>query len=135
MVEVAVSSSVPAWTLRMPAGSAQEWTFTLTTQQTPGGFFAPYPIPGGSTWEYVVRNSPTDTGVPGLSITTSAGVDGVLLVTSTAVLSQVQLGMVATATAGFSPGIYYHALWMNPGTASAVAVFDGELIIEGAPAP
>jgi hypothetical protein len=130
---MAVSTSTPAWTLRMPAGSAQQWQFTLTTQ-TPGGY-TPYPIPPLSTWEYVVRATQTDTGTPIFSITTSAGLYGVITVTQTAVLSQVQLGIVATATSALQPGTYYHCLWMNPGTASALAVFDGQLLIEGAPPP
>jgi hypothetical protein len=130
---VAVSTSVPAWTLRMPAGSAQEWTFTLTSQSPSG--FVPYPIPPLSTWEYVARSSQTDTGTPIFSITTTAGLYGLITVTSTAVLSQVLLGVNATATAALQPGSYYHCMWMNPNTVGALAVFDGQLLISGAPSP
>jgi len=131
---MAVSTSVQAWTLRMPTGSSQQWTFTLTTQ-TPSGF-TPYPIPGGATWEYVARGTQTDVGTPLISITTTTGPDGLITVTQTAVLSQVLLVMTAAATATLAPDTtYYHCLWMNPGTPGALAVFDGSLLIEGAPAP
>ena len=130
---MAVSTAVPAWTLRMAAGSAQQWTFTLTTQ-TPGGY-TPYPIPALSTWEYVVRATPTDTGTPIFSITTTPGLYGLITVTQTAVLAQVGLSVDATATAALQPGTYYHCMWMNPNTTGALAVFDGSLLIDGAPPP
>lgn len=129
---MAVSSSVLPWTLRMPVGSAQQWTFTLTTQ-TPSGY-TPYPIPGGATWEYVARISPTDLSGPLLSVTTAVTGSGQITVISTAYLSQVTLSVTATATAALTPGTYYHCLWMQPSTASALAVFDGNLLIAGAPA-
>jgi len=130
---MAVSTSVAAWTLRMPAGSAQQWTFTLTTQSPSG--YVPYPIPNGATWEYVARITPTDISGPLISINTTSGPDGQITVTQTAILSQVLLVMTATATATLAPDTYYHCLWMNPGTSAALAVFDGSLLIEGAPAP
>ena len=131
---MAVSSSVLPWTLRMPAGSQQQWTFTLTTQ-TPSGY-TPYPIPGGATWEYVARISPADLSGPLISIGTTSGPDGQITVTQTAILSQVLLVMTSTATLSLTPDItYYHCLWLNPGTPSALAVFDGSLLIAGAPAP
>ena len=130
---MAVSSSVLPWTLRMPAGSQQQWTFTLTTQ-TPSGY-TPYPIPGGATWEYVARISPTDLSGPLFSISTAVTGSGQITVISTAYLSQVTLSVTATATATLTPGTYYHCLWMQPATASALAVFDGNLLIAGAPVP
>ena len=129
---MAVSSSVLPWTLRMPAGSQQQWTFTLTTQ-TPSGY-TPYPIPGGATWEYVVRGTPTDIAGSLLSVTTTVTASGQITVISTAVLSQVTLSITATATVGLVPGTYYHCLWMQPSTPSALAVFDGLLLVDGAPA-
>jgi len=128
---MAVSSSLQPWNLRMPAGSAQQWAFTLTTQ-TPAGYF-PYPITG-ATWEYVARVSPTDTSVPLLYVTTTITAAGEITTTTSAILSQVTLSISATATGALTPGTYYHCMWMNPGTPSALAVFDGNLIIAGAPA-
>ena len=129
---MAVSSSVQPWNLRMPAGSAQAWTFTLTTQ-TDAGYF-PYPV-GAATWEYVARISPTDTSIPLFSVTTALTANGEITAVTSAVLSQVMLAISATATAAITPGTYYHCLWMNPGTAAALAVFDGNLLIAGAPIP
>jgi hypothetical protein len=129
---LAVSSSTLAWTLRMPAGSSQEWEFTLTTG-TPT-YIVPYPIPGGSSWEYVARTTPTGTGTPLFAITPTPGAAGQLTITSTAVLSRVLLAMTGTATAALAPGAYYHCLWLNPGLPSALAVFDGQLLIDAAPA-
>ena len=95
----------------------------------------PYPIPALSTWEYVVRATPTDTGTPIFNITTTPGLYGLLTVTQTAVLAQVGLSVDATATAALQPGTYYHCLWLNPNTTGALVVFDGELLIDGAPPP
>ena len=64
-----VSSSAQGWGLRMPAGSAQSWTFTFTTS-APGGT-TPYTITGAN-WEYVVRTSLTDAGTPAVKIGTTA---------------------------------------------------------------
>ena len=130
---MALSSSVAPWGLQMPAGSLQQWTFTLTSPQ-PGGTVIPYPI-SGATWEYVARISATDTSAPPLiEVTTTASAAGVITVTSTASLSQVFLAVYPAATSALS-GSYSHSLWMNPGTPSALAVVEGILQVIPAPQP
>jgi hypothetical protein len=129
---VAKSISTRTWTLEMPAGSLQQWTFTFTVP-APGGT-APWPFTRAS-WEYVARVSATDTGAPLIQLTDALGTFGVIVVTSTATLSQLLLEIYPGATEPLAPGTYYHALWMNPGSTSALCVFDGLLIIDGAPQP
>jgi hypothetical protein len=126
------SSSVQVWTLRMPAGSLQQWLFTFTTT-APGGA-TPYDITG-ATWEYVARTSATDTGAPVFSITTTPNLSGALVVTASPTLSQVLLDIYPAATAALTPGIFFHSLWMNPGTNSAFSWVTGELIVQGNPQP
>jgi len=121
------SSSVQPWTLRMPAGSQQQWNFTFTTT-APGGA-TPYPI-SGKTWEYVVRTTATDTGAPLIDITTLVSGYGQIAVTATAALSQILLTVTPAATASLTPGTYWHALWMNPGPAQFTWL-TGNLIIQG----
>ena len=130
---MALSSSVAPWGLQMPAGSLQQWTFTLTSPQT-GGTVIPYPI-SGATWEYVARISATDTSAPPLiEVTTTATTAGVITVTATGSLSQVFLAVYPAATSALS-GSYAHSLWMNPGTPSALAVAGGILQVIPAPQP
>lgn len=120
----------------MNAGGSPAFTFTFTTG-APGGV-TPYSI-SGATWEYVARVSQTDATVPpAVKITTTLSVAGLITVTSTAALSQVQLQFYGAATASLAPGTYWHALWMNPGGTTPVPIFGGlnsELIIEGTPEP
>lgn len=126
------STSVLPWTLRMPAGSLQQWLFTFTTN-APGGT-TPYPI-SGATWEYVARTTATGGGSPLISVTTTANSQGVLVVTSSATLSQVLLEIYPPATSALD-GTYYHSLWMNPGnSSSAFTWFTGSLLVEGNPQP
>jgi hypothetical protein len=130
---MANSISTQPWSLRMDAGAEQQWLFTFTTG-APGGT-TPWPI-SGATWEYVARTSATDLTVPPLiKINTSAGSAGLLTVTSTATTSSVQLAMYPAATVSLTPGTFYQALWMWPGTTSAVTIFNGLLLINGAPQP
>ena len=130
---MALSLATSAWTLRMPAGSLQQFQFTFT-EPAPAST-PPYPI-AGATWEYVARVSPTDLTVPPLiKITTTPSAAGLLTVTSTAVLSQVLLQMYPAATATLTPGTYSHALWMDAGMASAFSWFTGLLLIDGNPQP
>ena len=49
---MANSTSTNVWTLRMPAGSEQQWNVAFTTG-APGGV-TPYAI-AGATWAYVAR--------------------------------------------------------------------------------
>ena len=130
---MAVSASGTPWTLRMPAGSAQEWAFTLSSAPT-GGYTPPWPVPGGTTWEYVVRPTPTDDTTPLIEVTTTSSSAGVITVTSTSLLSQVLLTVTASATASLD-GTYYHTLWMNPSTSGAYAWVTGVLIVAGNPQP
>ena len=130
---MANSVSTQPWSLRMPAGSLQEWLFTFTTG-APGGL-TPWSI-SGATWEYVARTSATDLTVPPLiKITATPGSAGLLTVTSTSAVSSVQLTMYPAATVSLTPGVFYHALWENSGTTSQLCIFDGLLLIDGAPQP
>lgn len=116
----------------MAAGSLQQWTFAFT-QPLPASD-PPYPITD-ATWEYVARTSATDLSTPLIDITTTANSAGLITVTSTSSVSSILLDIYPAATASLTPGTYFHALWMNPGTNSAVTWFTGSLIIEGNPQP
>jgi hypothetical protein len=130
---MANSISTQPWSLRMPQGSLQEWLFTFTTG-APGGT-TPWPI-SGATWEYVVRTSATDlTSPPLIEITTALTSAGQLTVTASATTSSVLLTIAPAATVNLAPGSYAQALWENPGTSTAFCVFDGLLLIDGAPQP
>lgn len=130
---MANSISTQPWSLRMDQGAEQQWLFTFTTD-APGGT-TPWPI-SGATFEYVARTSAADLTVPPLiKITSSAGSAGVLSVTSDTTTSSVQLTMYPAATASLTPGTYYHAMWSNAGTTSAVTIFNGLLLITAAPQP
>jgi hypothetical protein len=132
---VTTSTAVMPWTLTMPAGSLEQWLFTFTTINVSTGQSVPYPI-SGATWEYVARNSATDTSPGGLfSITTTPNSFGVLTVTSSATVSQVQLTINPAATVNLVPQTYYHTLWMNPSTVNAYTWVTGNLIIAGNPQP
>jgi hypothetical protein len=115
----------------MPQGSVQEWDFTFTTVNEFSGQITPYPITG-ATWEYVVRNPD---GSPLISVTTGSSADGVIAVTDTGVLSQVQLTLTPAATADLDAQGYPHALWMNPSTATAFCWFTGQLVVSASPQP
>jgi len=129
---MAVSNAVNTWTLQMPAGSLEEYTFTFTV---PGPFSTtPYPI-SGATWEYVVRDTPTDVGGPLIQLTTAPSSQGLLTVTATAVLSQVLLVLNPAATVNLPPATYYQTLWMNPSTSVAFSWLTGLLQIDGNPQP
>lgn len=128
------SSAVLPWTLTMPAGSLEQWTFTFTTIDATTGQSVPYPIIG-ATWEYVARVSAADTGTPLVSVTATPNAQGNIVVTSTATLSQIQLTLNPAATASLAPQEYWHTLWMQPGTASAYTWVTGNLIIVGNPQP
>ena len=130
---MANSSATQQWTLRMPAGTLQQWNTAFTTN-APGGT-TPYPI-SGSTWEYVVRVSPTDATVPPLiEFGTSGNSQGILVVTASLSVSNVLMQMYPAATASLTPGTYYHTLWMDPGTSNAVSWWSGLLLIDGTPQP
>ena len=70
-----------------------------------------------------------------LSVTTAVTASGQITVISTATLSQVTLRSRRPRPRRCTPGTYYHCLWMQPSTPSALAVFDGNLLIAGAPVP
>jgi hypothetical protein len=131
---MANSSSVQPWSLTMPLGSLQQWTFTFTTVDQVTGQSEPYPITG-FTWEYSARLNATDTGTPLIELTATAGSQGVLLVTATGALSQVEIEMYPAATQLLTPGTYTHALWSSPGSASAFCWFTGTLILQATPQP
>lgn len=117
----------------MPAGSEQTWAAQFTYITTTGQQ-APWPsFP--TSWEYVVRVSATDTGTPLVKLTTTAGADGVIVVTTTSSVSQVSVYLYPAATATLTPQQYSHALWSSPGTTSAVCWLSGSLLVEGAPQP
>lgn len=125
-----LQSSAPpaAWNLSIGQGSAAQYGIELTTLAG-----APYPV-NGATWEYVVRPV-NDLGPALMTITTTPNADGSLTVTSTGQLSQVTLALNPAATAGLATGSYSHALWMNPGTASAYLWLTGSLQVKLVPQP
>jgi hypothetical protein len=132
---VAYTDAIPAWTLRMPAGSLQQWNLTLTIPAPAAD--PPYPV-SGATFEYVARTSATDLSTPLIKITTTVSSAGLITVTSSASLSQLLLAIYPAATAAVTPGTYFHACWMNPGTDEALGLFGGSgslLMIDGNPQP
>ena len=118
----------------MPLGSLQQWLFNFTTVNVITGQSVPYPIAGAS-WEYVVRATPGASGTALISFGTAATSQGVIAVTATSSLSQVQINMYPAATQGLAPSTYSHSLWMNANSGSAFSWWSGPLIIEGAPQP
>lgn len=132
---MATSSAVLPWTLTMPAGSQEQFTFVFSTINASTGQSIPYPI-SGATWEYVCRNSSTDITPGGVfNITTTGNAAGSISVISSATLSQVTLTINPVATAAISPQTYWHALWMNPGSATAYTWLTGNLVVVGNPQP
>ena len=126
------TSSVVPWALTMPAGSFQQWNIGFTYLS--GGFQVPYPI-AGLTWEYVARATPPDLTPGGLfSITTTPSAAGVLVVTATATLSQVQVNINPVATVSLA-GEYWATLWAQPNTSTAFAWLTGPLLVEAVPQP
>lgn len=125
-----LTNAVPTWTLVMPQGSAQLWNFVFTEVASGD----PFPI-SGSTWEYVVRSASGVSAPLVFMLTTTVTIYGVLTVTETSSLSQVQMDMYPDATSSLAPGAYYHALWMNPGTTGAYSWFLGLLQVEASPGP
>ena len=113
----------------MAAGSLQQWTLTLTSVQD--GIVLPYPV-DGADWEYVASASVT--GPQLFTVTPAGSASGIITVTATGSLSQVFLEIYPAATAALS-GTYVHALWMNPGTTSALAVAEGPLQVATIPQP
>lgn len=128
----ALTIATAGWSLRMPAGTLQQWLSTFT-QALPGSTI-PWPI-DGSTWEYVVRSTATDTGSPLISITTTPSSQGVLTVAATASVSSVEMTLNPAATASLVPATYFHSLWQDPSTASAFSWWSGLLMIDGNPQP
>ena len=131
---MAYTTAVPSWTLRMPAGSYQAWTFDFTIPQAASS--PPYPVTG-ATWLYVARTSQADTSQPPLiQIGTSYSAQCLITVTATASVSRILLEIYPAATAALAPGTYYHALWMDSDyEGRAFTWFSGSLLIEGNPQP
>ena len=127
---MANSSSVQPWALTMPLGSLQQWLFTFVTINSYTGQQVPYPI-AGATWEYVVRASASASGTALIRFGTAATSQGGLVVPATAALSTVQMNLYPAATQGLTASTYYHALWANPSTGSAMTWFTGPLIVSG----
>lgn len=115
-----------SWNWTVPLGSLQPATFTL---ENPDG--TPYNITG-ATWEYVVRLDGMDTSInPIIKITTASTAEGVLNVD----VPTATLGLVLNpaATASLRPNsLFAHALWMNPGTATAFCWFSGQFLVSSA---
>jgi len=120
------SSVATTWNTVVDQGSAAQYTFTFTAT---GG--APYPMTG-TTWEYIVRNSG---GTQEILLTTTPNSEGSLTVSSTSSLSQVTLVLNPAATSGLAPGVYNHAIWMDPGTANAYCWLTGTLTVSTVPQP
>lgn len=127
-----------------PLGPDQQVWDATVAQGSAQSFNARFVIPWTSipaaidpaAWQYVVRETSDDgTGTPLVAITTTADSAGVLAVTNTAALAQVNIQMYAAATQALPPGDYSHALWEYPGQPDALAMFTGQLIITEAAQP
>lgn len=82
-----------------------------------------------ATFEYVVRIDPTDTSiVPLLKITTTPSSNGVLTVNTGSSSVTVTLNPAATANLPIRT-LCAQALWMNPGTVTAIPWLSGQFII------
>lgn len=116
----------------MPVGSSQIWNFVFTNP----GTGTPYALTGITSWEYVARPSATDaTSPPLIDITLTTTTPGVITVTATASLSQVQLTINPAATSGIAPAELFHALWSNPGTSTQFCWLSGPLILQATAQP
>jgi len=111
----------------MPLGTSQVWNFNFTDPVTGQAF----PI-AGAQWEYVARDA---SGNAVIILTTATTAQGLLSVTSTSSLSQVQMDLYPAATSSLTPAAYSHALWMNPGGINAYAWFTGQLQVEASARP
>lgn len=129
---MAYQSTVPQYTLSMPAGSVQELACTFIDNGP--AVVTPWPITG-FTWEYVVRESAAPGAALVFEITTTVSVSGLITITDTASVSQALLSVYPAATSSLTPGTYFHALWSNPGLDSAYSWFSGALLVNGNPQP
>lgn len=108
------------WNWQIPAGAQSGASFQI---ENPDG--SPYPI-SGATWEFVVRSAAAGGSALVFSVTTTPNASGLLTVT-TSPTSTVALTLYPAATAALAPGSYSMALWMNPGTTSALLWVTGTL--------
>lgn len=66
----------------------------------------------GLTWEFVVRRSPTETGQPLISVTTTPGAQGSIVVDLAT--STLTVTLTPAATGPLGKGDYWLALWSDP---------------------
>jgi hypothetical protein len=116
------------WDMKLPRGGQQSVKFALKTADG----ITPYPIVGKS-FKYAVRNDPEDEGSPLIGITSASTSQGQLTVDTDK--STVTLSMLAAATADLAPGVYYHALWMDPLMTTQFDWFVGKFILQPATQP
>jgi hypothetical protein len=116
------------WDLKLPRGGQQSIKFAMKLANG----IAPYPVVGKS-FKYVIRTDPTEDGVPLVGITEALTSQGQLTVDT--VKSTVTMSILAAATADLTPGVYYHALWMDPLMSTQFDWFVGKFILEPASQP
>lgn len=101
------------------AAQGSEWSYTLSPLNPDG---TPISIVG-KTFEFVIRRSVADTGLPLVKIDQTPGASGVITVDTGA--NTVTVTVTATATALLVHGGGAYTLWMNPGQSDAVALLAG----------
>jgi hypothetical protein len=100
------------------AGSLWRQTFTLTNDDG-----SPIDLTG-MAWEFVIRPNVTDATVPGLvTVTTTGTAQGQIDVTP--LTGTVTVTLTPAATTLLGTGSRPHALWSNPGTATATVWAEG----------
>lgn len=110
-------------TASIQLGIGAQYTNNYTIQNPDGSLF---PITG-TTWEFAVRNDPSElvSVNPLIKVTTTSSASGLITInTSTSVVS---LTVAPVATGVLTQKQYVYSLWMNPGTTTATAWFTGTL--------
>lgn len=116
------------WDLKLPRGGQQSVKFAL--KEANG--ITPFPIIGKS-FKYTVRANAADTGAPLIGITAAQTSQGQLSVD--VAKSTVTLSLLSAATVDLTPGVYYHAFWMDPLQTTQFNWFSGKLLIDPASQP
>lgn len=108
--------------LSINVGIGSQWSQTYTIQNSDG---TPFNITG-KTWEFVVRNDPSEASsvTPAIKVLSSASSAAGSIVVDTNKMT-VQVILSPTATGALVQKGYVYSLWMDPGLSDATAWVTG----------
>lgn len=131
---MSLGDSSVQWDLRMPIGSRADWLLSLFADDG----VSPFPI-AGHTFEYVVRQTATDTGSPLVRLQSdnpsgpTPANGGLLTVVSSAVESGLKMSWYPAATSPLTAKTYFHALWMDYADPNArTCLWQGQFMLNAA---